>query len=204
MGHNWKAIVDSYFPGRTALQARNQYNLICRRAACDTQLSTPSSMQHLATPLPMEGVPSHSKPSNTEFVGPCVQRLPTDTDFEYEESNNCSGEDDDDNDTTSWLQSEELSQWDPASEFNHIQACQSPSLYNAVPSNDLEALTGNLPNAESLIGPLPNDGMRLLSSSDLICPGQFGPELGDPRTLMQASYPSFTGDQVCKALRSCE
>lgn len=203
MGHNWKAIADSYFPGRTALQARNQYNLICRRAGLDTQLSTPRSMHDPATPLPMERALPHIKPSHTEFVRPCVQRLPTDTDFDYKKSNNRSGEDDDDDDTTGWPQSEELSQWDLASELSHIQACQSPSLYNAVSSYDLEALTGSLPNAGSLTGPLPNEGMGLFPSFDLTCPGQFEPELGDPQTLLQASYQSFTGDQVWKARRSC-
>ena len=202
MGHNWKAIVDSYFPGRTALQARNQYNLICRRAAFDTQMSTSGSLQDLAIPSPMERVFPDTKASHTKFVRPCVQTLPTDTDFEYEESNNRSGEDD--NDTTSWQQSEQMSQWDPASELSHIQACQSPSLYNAASSHDLEALTGNLPNVGSLTGPLPNDGMRLLSSFDPICPGQFGLQLEDPQTLLQASYQSFTGDEVRKPHRSCE
>ena len=194
MGHNWKAIVDGFFPGRTALQARNQYNLICRRTGFDTQLSTPGSMQGLATPLPMEIPLPHIKPPHTEFERPLLQRLPTDTDFEYEESNDRSGEDDDDNGNTGWPQSEEWSQWDPASEFNRMQAGQSPSHYNAVSSHDLEFLTG----------PLPNDGMRLLSSFDLICPNQFGFEMGDPQTVQQASNQSFTGDQVWKARRTCE
>ena len=194
MGHNWKAIVDSFFPGRTALQARNQYNLICRRTGSDTQLSTPGSMQGLATLLPMERPLPHIKPSHTENVRPRLQRLPTDTDFEYEESNNRSGEDDDDNDTTGWPQSEEWSQWNPASEFSHMQAGQSPSHYNAMSSHDLETLTS----------PLPNDGMRFLSSFDLIYPDQFGFELGNPQTLQQASNQSFNGDQVWKAHRTCE
>ena len=194
MGHNWKAIVDSFFPGRTALQARNQYNLICRRTGFDTQLLTPGSMQGLATPLPMESPLPYTKPSHTESVRPRLQRLPTETDFEDEESNDRSGEDEDDNHNTGWPQSDEWSQWDPASEFSHIQALQSPSSYNAVSSHALETMTS----------PLPDDGMRLLSSFDLVCPGQFGFELGDPQTLQQASNQSFTGHQVWKARRTCE
>ena len=194
MGHNWKAIVDSYFPGRTALQARNQYNLICRRTGFDTQLSTPSSMQDLATPLPMERPLPHIKQSYTEVVRPCLQRLPTDTDFEYEESNNRSGEDDDDNDNTGWPPSEEWQQWDPAIDFSHIQASQRPSHYNAVSSYGSETLTG----------PLPSDGMGLLSSFGFLCPSQSGFELGDPKTLQQATIQSFTSNQVRKACRTCE
>ena len=194
MGHNWKAIVDSFFPGRTALQARNQYNLICRRTGFDKPLLTPGSMQGLATPLPMESPLPHTKPSHTEFVRPRLQRLPTETDFEDEESNDRSGEDDDDYHNTGWPQSDEWSQWDPAIESSHIQARQSPSSYNAVSSHNLETLTS----------PLPDDGMRLLSSFDLVCPGQFGFELGDPQTLQQASNQSFTGHQVWKARRTCE
>ena len=196
MGNNWKAIVDTNFPGRTALQARNQYNLICRRTAFDTRPSTPGSMQDLALPLPMERPLPHFKPSHDESVKHSLQGLPTDTDFDYEESNNRSSEDDDedDNDNMGWPQSEGLSHWDPASEFSHMQACQNPLHCNAVSSYDLGNLTS----------PLPNDGMGLLSSFDLISPGQPGFELGDPQTLQQASNPSFIADQVKIAPRTCE
>ena len=196
MGHNWKAIADSFFPGRTALQARNQYNLICRRTGFDTQLSPPGSMQGLATPLPMESHFPHIKPSHTESVRPPLQRLPTDTDFEYEESNDRCGEeeDDDDSDNTGWPQSEEWSQWDPASEFSPMQASQSLTHSDPVSSHGLETLTG----------PLLDDGMRLSSSFDLTWPDQFGFELGDPLTLQQASNQPFIGDQVWKAPRTCE
>ena len=194
MGHNWKAIVDSYFPGRTALQARNQYNLICRRTGFDTQLSTPSSMQDLATPLPTERPLPHIKPSYTESVRPCLETLPTDNDFEYEESNNCCDEDDDDDDNTGWPPSQEWPQWDPASEFSHIQAGQSPSFYNAVSSYDSETLTG----------PLSNNGMGLLSSFGFICPSQSGFELGGLQTLQQASNQSFTNNEVWRACKTCE
>ena len=196
MGHNWKAIVESLFPGRTALQARNQYNLICRRTGFTTQLSTPSPMQGLATPLPMEKPLSQFKPLHTESVRPCLQRLPTDTAFDYGESNNCSGEDDDDdeNDNTVWPQDEDWSQWDPASGFGHAQERQSPSYDTTVTSHDLESMTG----------PWPQHGMRLLSSFDLICPGQFGFGLGNLQTLQQGSNQSFIGDEVWKAPRTCE
>ena len=194
MGHNWKAIVNSLFPGRTALQARNQYNLICRRTGIDTQQSTPGSTQGLATPLPMERSLLHIQPSNTEPTRPLLRRLPTDADFECEESNTRSGEDDNNNENTDPPQSEEWSRWDPASEFCHIQAHQSPSKYNAMSPHDLETLTG----------PSPDDGMRLLSSFDLMCPIHFGLELGDPQAFQQASNQSFTGHQVWKARRTRE
>lgn len=190
MGHNWKAIVESLFPGRTALQARNQYNLICRRTGINTQLSTPSSMQGLATPLPTEGPLPHLKPSDTEFARPYSQRLPKDTDFEYEESNSCSDEDDDDNDNTGWPQDKEWSQWDPASALGHMQEYQSPSYYNTVTSHDMETLAG----------PLPDDGMGFLTSFDLNSPGQLGFGPRDLENLQQASNQSFIGDQVCQAL----
>ena len=198
MGHNWKAIVDSNFPGRTALQARNQYNLICRRTAFDTRPSTPGSMQDLALPLPLERPLPHLKSSHDETVKPNLQGFPTDTDLEYEEWNNRSSEDEDeddnDNDNTGWPKSEGLSHWDPASEYSHMQACQNSLHYNAVSSYDLGNLTS----------PLPNDGMGPLSSFDLINLGQPGFELGGLQTLQQASNPSLIADQVKIAPRTCE
>ncbi|KAL8766519.1 MAG: hypothetical protein Q9209_006735 [Squamulea sp. 1 TL-2023] len=51
-GHNWKSIVATHFPTRTALSARNQYNYMCRRSGVNNQPSTPSSNQSNASSRP--------------------------------------------------------------------------------------------------------------------------------------------------------
>ena len=186
MGHNWKVIVDNYFPGRTALQARNQYNQVCRRTGFDTQPSTPGSMQGPISPLPMKRSLSHISPAPNKSIRPPLQRFPTDTDLEYEESDDNPSSEDSHDDDANWPESEKCSQWDPASVC--MQASQSPSHRYALSPHDFESLTS----------PLPNDGMRPLSSFDQIYSDQYGFELENALALQQATNEIVAGGQVWK------
>ena len=168
MGHNWKAIVSNYFPGRTALQARNQYNHFCRRTGYDTQPPTPCSMQSRATPVPTN----------------------TDTDLEHEESdyNLSSGEENHGNDDydADWPKSENCSQWDLANETNRVQSRHSASHQYAMFPQEFE----------SLKGPLPSDEMMPSSSFNYLSPDQPTCAVENDQALGQPSSQPYASDQV--------
>lgn len=168
MGHNWKAIVSNHFPGRTALQARNQYNQFCRRTGFDTQPPTPCSMQSRATPVPTN----------------------TDTDLEHEESdyNLSSGEENHGNDDhdADWPKSENCSQWDLANETNRVQSRHSASHQYAMFPQELE----------SLKGPLPSDEIMPLSSFNYLSPDQPTCAVENDQVLGQPSSQPYASDQV--------
>ena len=196
MGHNWKAIVTDHFPGRTALQARNQYNQFCRRTGHDTQPSTPDSIQNSATPLPTDKPLYHISPAPTKPRRPRLLKLPTDDSFEAEEwDDDLSSEDGNDNDDedVDWLQSENCSQWNPASEASRMQAHQSHSHQFGPSPPDFESSTSSLPGNE----------MLPLSSFDHLFPDRAGFALGDTQAHEQASNQLFTGGQVWSAPIQC-
>ena len=197
MGHNWKAIVSNHFPGRTALQARNQYNQFCRRTGFDTQPPTPCSMQSRATPVPTDRSLSHVSPIRTKSRSSQLRKTPTDTDLEHEESdyNFSSGEEihGDNDDDADWPQSENCSQWDLANETNRVQSRHSAShQYSMFP---LEL--------ESLKCPLPNDGMMPSSSFNYLSSDQPTRAVEDDPALGQPSSQTYTSDQVWKGPALC-
>lgn len=191
MGHNWKAIVNNHFPGRTALQARNQYNQFCRRTGLDTQPSTPGSTESPATFLPMSRALSHASPARTKSRRADLQNMPTDTDLRYEGSDdNPSSEndkDDDDEDDEDWPQSEDCSQWKPPNEASLMQARQSPFHQYAISPHEIE----------SLRSPLPSDGVVPVSYFDPLFPDQSQDALGGGGPAFeQASDQPYIDSQV--------
>ena len=191
MGHNWKAIVNKYFPGRTALQARNQYNQFCRRAAFDTQPSTPGSLESPAILLPMDRCLSHVSLARTKSKRASLRDVSTDTDLKYDESDdNFSSEDDDDNDGYDgpWPH------WDPPNEVSRMQAQQNPSHQYAISPHELE----------SLASPLPSDGMVPMSCYGPLFSDRSPFAVGDSGTFEPASDHSYIGGQVWKPSILCE
>ena len=158
IGHNWKAIVNDHFPGRTALQARNQYNQFRRRTGYGSQASTPCSIQS----------PSQSSTKNRSLsnVAPALHRsrrqqersLSVDTDLEYEISDDgLSSEDeiDDDDDDRDWSQSQRRMQWDAANDASQMQAIQSLSKDFKTPAMELDPTVESLPYS-SMKYPVPD------------------------------------------------
>lgn len=190
MGHNWKAIVTNHFPGRTALQARNQYNQFCRRTGLDTQPSTPGSTESPATFLPMSRSLSHASPARTKSRRVDLRNMPRDTDARYQGSDddNPSSENDkeDDDDDEDWPQSEECSQWKPPDEASFMQARQSPFPQYAMSPHELESLRSSLPN----------DGVVPVSYFDPLFSDQSRDALGGGSTFEQASDQPYISGQV--------
>lgn len=201
MGHIWKTIVNNHFPGRTALQARNQYNQFCRRTGIETQASTPGSKQSLATPMSPDIFLSRSSPARAKSKRPLAQSSPTDTDLEDEkldddlsrEAEN-DDDDDDDDDDTDWSLSGKFSQSNPANEASAMQARQNSSFQYDMSPVEFETLTG----------PLPSDEMQPFPSFDNLFSDQSGFELGDGRVLEQTSSQPYAGSQVRRVLPKCE
>ena len=197
MGHNWKAIVSNHFPGRTALQARNQYNKFCRRTGFDAQPPTPCSMQCPATPVPTDRALSHISPTRTKSRSSQLRKTPTDTDLEHEESDyNLSGEEEihvDDDDDADWPQSENCSQWDLAKETDRVQSRHSASHQYAMSPQELEYLKCSLPSGRMM----PSSSFNYLSSDQ----PTFAVE--DDQALGQPSSQPYTSGQVCKGPTLC-
>ena len=197
MGHIWKTIVNNHFPGRTALQARNQYNQFCRRTGLETQASTPGSMQSLATSIAPDIHHSHSCTPRVKSKRPLAHGSPTATELEDEEldddvsredenDDDNNEDDDDDDDDTDWSLSGKMSPWDPAIEASAMQARQNSSFrYDTSPVK-----------FESSTGALPSDGMQPFPSFDNLFLDQSGFALGDGQALEQTSSQSYTGSQV--------
>ena len=190
MGHNWKAIVSNHFPGRTALQARNQYNQFSRRTGFDTQPPTPCSMQSRATPVPTNRFLSHVSPTRTKSRSSQLRKTPTDTDLEHQEPdyNLSSGEENHGNDDhdADWSKGEDCSQWDLANETNRVQSRHSASHQYAMFPQELE----------SLKGPLPSDGMMPSSSFNYLSPDQATCAVENDQALGQPSSQPYASDQV--------
>ena len=196
MGHNWKAIVSQCFPGRTALQARNQYNQFCRRTGVDTQPSTPGSMQSTTTPLVTNRSFSCISPTQMKSRRQQQQQEPlTDTHLEDESNDNLSSEDGDEDDhyDPNWSQSDKWPQWDPAREINSMQARQSPLPQFDMPSVEIEPLSS----------PLTTDGMLPLSSLEHSVPEQALFQRRGVQAL-EASDILYKGAQVEIAIMICE
>ena len=80
-GHNWQSIVNSHFPGRTALSARNQYTYACRRSSTLSQPSTPSSNISSRSPRPRN---HHSSNGSGRTASSIRSRPLKETDMESE------------------------------------------------------------------------------------------------------------------------
>ncbi len=189
MGHNWKTIVKNHFPGRTALQARNQYHQIGRRTGFDRQPSTPGSIQSPATSSTMDRSFSRDTPARTRSKSLQLRELPTETDLKVEElDENFFGvdENDDDDDDASWSQSENCSQWNPANEASHIRAQQSLSHQHDLSPTGLDPL----PN------PLASDGTLPFPPVDYHFLDQFGYPLGGALASEEAFNQSCMAGQV--------
>ena len=194
MGHNWKAIVSKCFPGRTALQARNQYNQFCRRTGIDTQPSTPGSMQSPATPLVTNRSLSCVSPTHINCRRQQLQEPPTDSRLEDESNDNLSSEDGNEDDyyDPNWSQSDKWPQWDPASELNSMQARQSPPHQFDNASVEVEPLSS----------PLTTNGMLALSTFEQSIPEQSVFQRGGDQAL-ESSDISYNGVQVENAFMIC-
>ncbi|KAL8786791.1 MAG: hypothetical protein Q9195_008049 [Heterodermia aff. obscurata] len=111
-GHNWKSIVADYFPGRTALSARNQYNYMCRRSGVNSQPSTPGS-------LPSTNSSLHKKRSSEQSGRPSLSHSTqnsSETILESEEDQSDFMDDSssDDDDEEDWQPNHLPSQSEPA------------------------------------------------------------------------------------------
>ena len=194
MGHDWKAIVSNCFPGRTALQARNQYNQVCRRTGCEKQPSTPGSVHSATIPLATNRSFSSVSHSSTNSKRQQSQEPRTYTHLESGSNDDLSSEEgnEDDDDDPEWSQSDKWSQWDLRNETNCVRSQHSPPYHLNMPSVDIEHMGS----------PLPTNGTLPFSSFDQFFPEQSVFQVGADQAL-EASDVANPGIQVETAPIDC-